>query len=83
MLGEPAALGDDVGGAARDERSTEHRDGAEGAAAVAAGGDLEGRPRPTVEAGPDDARAGGRGGHDAVDRASTVPAGAAYGCVSP
>ncbi len=64
--GEPAPLGDDVGGAAGEEGAAEHRDGAERAAAVAAGRDLERRPRAPVEAGADDP--GTRGGRRARRR---------------
>lgn len=58
LLGQPAGLPQHVRGAPRDEGAAEGRDGAEGAAAVAAGGELhrgdgagaqpppQGRPRP-------------------------------------
>ena len=51
LLPQPARLGDDVGGPARDEGAAEHRDGAERAAPVAPAGDLQGRPGPGVEPG--------------------------------
>ena len=49
LLPQPSRLGDDVGGSPRHERATEHRDGAERAAPVAAARDLQRRPRAGVQ----------------------------------
>src|SRR5690606_6339492 len=60
-LGQPARLLDDLVRATGDERATEHRDRAEGAAPVAARGDLQRGPRAAIEAGTDHRRARRRG----------------------
>src|SRR5699024_3769273 len=52
LRGEPAPFGHDVGWSSGDEGTPKGRDRAEGATAIAAGGDLQRRPRPVVETGP-------------------------------
>ena len=93
LLPQPARLGDDVGGPARDERPAEHRDRAERAPPVAAAGDLQRRPRARVEprahellavvAWPGHARRrpGGTRAVDRRQRQQHAPVGAARGDV--
>ncbi len=69
LAGQPAGLGQHVGGTAAHERAAEGRDRAERAAAVAAAGQLERRHRPGVETAALGRRPGGRGGRGPVDRA--------------
>ncbi len=61
LLGQPARLGQDVGRAAGEERAAEGGDRAEGAAPVAARGQLQRGGRAVVQPAARGARAGGRG----------------------
>jgi hypothetical protein len=62
-------LGQHVGRPAADERAAEARDGAERAAPVAAGGQLERRDGAVLEPAPDDGRTAGVAGQADVDDA--------------
>ena len=77
VLAQPPGLGEDVGGPPRDEGPAEHRDGAEGAAPVAATGDLQRGPWPVIQTRADDAGAAGRDrsldGRALGDRAGPSP----------
>jgi len=84
-VGEPARLGEQLGRATGDERAAERRDGAERAAAVTAGGDLErgrhaAREPLTEHRGPGGGRdAGGQVGQVNACLAGSLAADGAHG----